>query len=287
MPRHRAGLSLIEIIVVLAIIALLFGLLLPAVQAVRRAAVRLQSQNNLKQIALALHHYASANGDQLPGVRNPNERDPWAARHDTLPTFHIIPFMDGQLPLDSYDPDPPWGVSCSLRRKVFISPADPTLEMAPSERSQSSYAFNMIGFTGPPSLVASFPDGTSSTVAYSERYCTTNYYHCTALYDLWSVKYPDDSFGSRRASFADAGWGDAVPVADPATGTTRASVPGLTFQVRPRYEESDSRVVQTPFEGGLPVALFDGSVRTLSPGISEATFWSLVTPRGGEVLADW
>jgi prepilin-type N-terminal cleavage/methylation domain-containing protein/prepilin-type processing-associated H-X9-DG protein len=110
-PRawRRRGFTLIELLVVIAIIAILIGLLLPAVQKVRDAAARLQCQNNLKQIGLAVHNYHDANGKLPPGNQYVAGTGAFAGSYNYYDTWavSILPYVEQDNLFKLFDPTLP------------------------------------------------------------------------------------------------------------------------------------------------------------------------------------
>lgn len=102
LKNRNVGFTLVELLVVIAIIGILIALLLPAVQAAREAARRMQCTNNLKQIGLALHNYESSHKSFPIGWNG--------LMHPTVPTTfrwsylaYILPFIEQANTLSRLD----------------------------------------------------------------------------------------------------------------------------------------------------------------------------------------
>jgi prepilin-type N-terminal cleavage/methylation domain-containing protein/prepilin-type processing-associated H-X9-DG protein len=130
----KRGFTLVELLVVIAIIGVLVALLLPAVQAAREAARRMQCANHLKQIGLAMQNYHSAHKTFPPAAirdissSTPNFSDPRVSFHGRL-----MPFMEFQSFYDQIQWNAGWesNVHTPLRKQLipdFVCPSRETAD---------------------------------------------------------------------------------------------------------------------------------------------------------------
>jgi len=99
--RGIRGFTLVELLVVIAIIGILIALLLPAVQAAREAARRIQCANGMKQMGLALHNYTSANGNVFPSGCPDMPKGSSYGKPGLF--VYLLPYMEQQEIFDAID----------------------------------------------------------------------------------------------------------------------------------------------------------------------------------------
>jgi hypothetical protein len=280
---------------VIAIIAILIGLLLPAVQKVREAAARMSCSNNLKQLGLGTINCADTNGGKIPpGIGLYPSTTPAAGNGNGGNFFHILPFIEQdnvyKASLLPGDPSVPTGddrngylntyslwtsAPQNAVLKTLQCPSDYTLATNSGGRGRTSYGANgnifrhnyQWGGIGLSQFPASIRDGTSNTIMYTEKLSL-----CAS--------------GDYRDNF----WPDWGPIlASPDHGgmaTGPASIPQFSVSGTPA-NCSGGRASST-HSSGILVGLFDGSVRNVSQGVDPNTWWFALTPAGGETLgSNW
>ncbi len=275
-------------LVVIAIIAILIGLLLPAVQKVREAAARTQSLNNLKQMSLALHNCNDTYGKLPPAVGyfpgTNRSRGGAPAEHGTL-QYYLLPFIEQD---NIYKATADWSWNSGDVVKTFVAPADPT---SPSDnktwgnRGATSYSSNWYVFQGDSNsgskarIPAGFPDGTSNTITFFERYCI-----CQSTQHIWGED--GQGVGPGANTYSPSWWSPTYGSGTPPNPPETLVLP--LFQSAPSVANCNPALLQSFSAGGILVAMGDGSSRSVSPGVSQLTWQDAIFPNDGLPLGnDW
>ncbi len=137
-----------------------FLLLIPAVQKVREAAARTQSQNNLHLIGIAMHSSGDSNGGLLPPSNGPYPGD-WGPNGSFF--FHLLPYVEQDYLYSSVLGGQPMPDTPVL---TYVAPAD---SRNPANNSTISYCTNGTVFMNKPNMPGTFINGTSNSICVMER----------------------------------------------------------------------------------------------------------------------
>jgi prepilin-type N-terminal cleavage/methylation domain-containing protein/prepilin-type processing-associated H-X9-DG protein len=291
----RKAFTLIELLVVVAIISILLGLLLPAVQKVREAANRMKCQNNLKQMGLACHQYHDTHRSFPPGymasVPHPDTTPGWGW------AAFLLPYLEQENLYRQIDFRQPVEKSSAVRTllPIFLCPSDspPPDEFPLTDATftqlctsaASSYAATVgqdasevdgptgdgVFYRNSKTRIADIPDGTSQTVLLGDRaWSQTN--------GIWA--------GAPNGAICRPGQANVWPNA---TGSAQALILvhnnwiNITTDADGGLDDFSSS-----HPGGVNLLFGDGSVHFLrsitSDGPERRAFWALGTRAGGEVI---
>jgi prepilin-type N-terminal cleavage/methylation domain-containing protein/prepilin-type processing-associated H-X9-DG protein len=293
--RQRGGFTLLELLIVLTILSLLLGLLVPAVQSVRSAALTLNCRNNLKQIGLALHQHHDASGSFPSGYRNPGKQEVYP--HLSWRVF-LTPYLEQeevwQQTIASYSQKrDPFGSSHAMRYQVlpvFGCPGDDRLQtewdlatkIGSLRVALSSYlgvngtnfrARNGIFYANSKTRLTDILDGSSNTLMVGERPPSPD-----LLYGWWYAGVGINFQGSGDAHLGVQEiniWGKRHMGCSKGPYEFRASEGAKDYCATLHFWSLHS--------GGGNFCLADGSCRFLSYG-SGGQMPGLATRSGGEVL---
>ena len=299
--RLRPAFTLIELLVVIAIIAILIAMLVPAVQKVRAAAARIQCANNLKQIGLAVHNYASANESCFPKWDGFQRRLGW--------TTLLLPYLEQEGLYKTVDQAQSWYVSANgcqnraagqVRMNNFVCPANPgasrTVLIQDPENSGGSFQAAPTDYTvadgfyysvnpmnrvegtmqsirqAPKRRLTDVTDGTSNTLIIFENADVPN---------LWinGQLVKDNSTTPQVINHSNhGGW------ANPNSNSVRGWDATGTVQFGPYIVNKRNGAAVYGFHtGGAHILLADGSVQFLSESTTSEMLKRLISYNGNDI----
>jgi prepilin-type N-terminal cleavage/methylation domain-containing protein len=300
--RPRSAFTLVELLVVIGIIAVLIGLLVPAVQQIREAASRTQCTNNMKQLLVATHNYAGNHRGRLPPANFYQVVNPRTGRAAEGSAFFVLlPYYEQENLFRLYTQDRPdagyLGAQYVPLSPIHVCPSDPTssngVATLDGKTATSNYAMNLVLFgaggsfhvKGAPSpyRLGNIPDGTSNTIGLVETsgcfpgFPTINPQSGTSE-NFMSWPYP--AYPNTMGPY----WPN--PDMLPGQANYQGSFPLPQLSVGPM--EADPNLCQSYHTGVMNIALMDGSVRNIGPGLGLKTWSNALHPADGQILGpDW
>jgi prepilin-type N-terminal cleavage/methylation domain-containing protein len=303
MFRKRGAFTLIELLVVIAIIAILIALLVPAVQKVREAAARVQCQDNLHQLGIAVHGLNDSRRVLPPLCANCSDpataacftpaNMPYGRNIFTMFAF-LLPYLEQDNIYKLLSNNGYSGGQYFQPIPVLCCPSDPSINNYMNETAYGgasswgacSYGANNYVFGNPPQgntlgmcrIPASIRDGTSNTAFFAEVFGTCG-----------------NGGNINGSSEWGSLWADSNSIWRPGynLGPGKIGVFGYPPSPLPQdypdfVSNCDPTTVQSGHDHGLHVGMGDGSVHWVSIGITAGTWAAANDPRDGSILgSDW
>jgi len=300
LPRRWRGFTLIELLVVIAIIAILVGLLLPAVQKVREAAARMSTTNNLKQIGIAAHNYHDQKG-RLPdggqgGSTNsgnpPTNPADGAIVSNWCWAFQILPYIEqenmyklagggttGQL--YQLNTASGGGIVTGIGIKTYMCPGRNRFPYAGNAYLSPITAYPTTAKGGNfPWLGGPYTDYALNVVSFGSFGASPNMTRITTLNGTSNTvfageKSMDPTGNGGGTNKNTSGWDECI-YSGGYGGTGRSTNTVNNQNVATIVQDQignngDNNFWGSPFNGGCPFVMCDGSVRLVGYNFSNTT----------------
>ena len=298
--QRQLGFTLIELLVVVAIIGIVVGLLLPAVQAAREAARRMQCQSHLKQIGLALHNYHSARKSFPPGYvsrfdATGNDTGPgWGWGSFILPQLEASPLF-GRINFNVGIEHPANEVARLERVSTFLCPSDPApdrWQTAKRDLATGNFVSNIceVASANYVGMFGTFEPGVGGDGIFFRN-------QTVGMRDILDGSSKTLMVGERSFDLGEATWTGAVTGAvivpdgsdGVGTGPPESASSMILGHSGDGYSPSERRSHVNQFYshhvGGVHFLFGDGHVSFLANSLDYRVYQSLTTRAGGETVS--